>query len=409
MNQRLAPVEPHGTEPTAAEHALTAAWQRALAGDAVVCSQWHTVEGDGWHWQADGAVVRPGTGDWTAMNWQGSPDPALRVLRNFVIEITVTGSARAAGISFGPYKDFLTTLEPGHTRRLQLEVDADAGCWTFRVDGQLMPRCWWDANLKRIDDLLNGVFTLKAHCAEQVRFHDLTLSTFQSSCQLSVIIVCHLFLQRLRITLRNWCYQNLPTGAYEVLVVNPGSPDGTHEHLAAVARSFPHVRVREIPAAPAMATNKGMLINYGLRASRGAWIWLTDADCLFGPDSAATALTYIRQREPQLFYAERRHLCTAQTDALLAGRLDGLHDFATLAQMEQPHHVDCSPWGYTQIVPRHVLERIPYPNQIAGFARSDLHFSEACTRLGIRPERIPGLFCLHLDHPFAWNGAAHFL
>lgn len=389
--------------------AFVTGWQQTLAGVASAREQWHTVEGDGWGWQPDGAVVHHGAAEWSALGWYGGAGILLPALRNVVIELSVSGNARAAGISFGPYKDFLAPLEPGRSRRLQLEIDAAAGCWTFRVDGELMPRTWWDAQITGVNDLLNGVFTLKAHAFEQVHFHDLALHSFVSSCKLSVIIVCYRFVQRLRITLRNWCYQELPAGAYEVLVVNPGSPDGTHEYLATVARSFPHVRVREVPAPPALANNKGRLVNYGVQASRGAWTWLTDADCLFAPGSAAAVLSYIRQRQPRLFYAERRHLSQTQTDALLAGRIDGLRDFAALAGQQHRHRVEHEPWGYTQIIPRYVMETIPYQTQVTGYDGSDQRFVEACKQRGILPEPVPGLFCLHLDHPFAWHGTTGFL
>jgi hypothetical protein len=398
------------TDDTGPAQHLVGGWQRALAGDPQARAQWQTDQGGQWVWQRDGLLVKPTGAEWSSFGWSEYRPAALKELGNVAIELTVSGKAEAAGLSFGHFKDFLARLGPGTDRRhLQLEVDLAAGCWTFRVDGQLQDRCWWDAALQGTDDLVNGRLALKARGAEQVLFQDLTLHTFQASCRLSVVLTCYRFLQRMRVALRNWCHQTLPFGAYEVLVVNPGSPDGTHEHLAAVARSYPHVRIREVPVEPSLVMNKGAMINCGVRASRGEWVWLTDADCLFSPACAAAVLDRIRGQGPRLFYGRRLHLTACQTDALLAGRLDGVRDFEALCRSTSPKPPDDAPWGYTQIMHRSILELVPYPEDFNHFAHSDGMFAADCQRHGIQPEQIDGLFCLHLDHPFAWYGTNVFL
>jgi hypothetical protein len=290
-----------------------------------------------------------------------------------------------------------------------LEVDTAAGRWAFRIDGQLMQRFWWDAAVGSVDDLINGMLMLKGRRIDHVLFQGLAVYTFEASCQLSVIMICHRFLQRLRVTLRNWCHQSLSSGAYEVLVVNPHSPDGTHEHLAAVASSYPHVRVREVVVEPHLAMNKGMMLNRAIDASRGQWIWLTDADCLFSPTCAATVLERIDGRMQRLFYGQRRFLTVSQTDALLAGRIDGLREFDALATSANPRGPENAPWGYTQIGHRSTFQRIRYRENLNHFAHSDGMFVEECKRRRIVPEQVHGLFCLHLEHPFSWYGTNLFL
>jgi glycosyl transferase family 2 len=397
-----------GSLPTTAD-ALTGAWRRAAAGDEAARGEWSRAEGGTWTWCADGLELRKDGAEWSAFEWTLGGPAALEALGNFVIEVVVSGSAQAAGLSFGPFKDFLTPVGAGRERHLQLEVDAGGGCWAFRVDGQIVPRQWWDAAVRSVDDLRRGVLSLKAHGAETVRFRALGVQGLEASCRLSVIITCHRFIQRLRVTLRNWCHQSLPTGTHEVLVVNPGSPDGTHEHMAAVASSYPHVRVRELLVDGALATNKGVMINRALAASRGEWIWLTDADCLFGPGSAARVLDYVATRPPRVFFGQRRHLTAAQTAGLLAGRLDGGSDFDALAEGASLREPDNAPWGYTQIVRRQVTQTIRYRETFNHFARSDEVFIDDCRHRRIAPEQVPGLFCLHLDHPFAWHGTNDFL
>ena len=182
------------------------------------------------------------------------------------IEAAIAGSAASAGLSFGPYLDFLAPLPAGSWARwLSLELHAGSDTWTFRVDGRLTtPR--WDGT-PGARRMLDGEPSLKALGPAQVTFTDVTVRRFPARCHLSVILTCHRFLQRLRIALLAWCRQDAPAGSFEVIVVNPASPDGTAEHLAAVARSFPQVRIRELFVdAPA---HKPALINHAVRASAG--------------------------------------------------------------------------------------------------------------------------------------------
>ena len=372
--------------------------------------QWEVVDGGEWSWDADGVRVK-GTGtEWIALRWLPWHGDEARTLEHFAITVSVSGDAGAAGLSFGGFKDFLVPLQNDDaTHRLELEIDVPAGCWAFRVDDRLMQRAWWDAAVHSIDDLLEGELRLKVRHAKEVQFHDLRLHKQERTCQLSVIITCYRFVQRLRLSLHNWCHQTLPADAYEVLVVNPESPDGTHEHLAAVTRSYPHLRVREITVDAALAMNKGAMINRAIEMSRGRWIWLTDADCMFGADVGASVLSRLNGQTNSLFFGERRFLSAEQTDALLSGRVDPLREFDALASAVEPGRREEFQWGYTQIVHRSTLERLRYTEEFNHFAHSDGVFAEACKRAGVKPRKIPGLFCLHLDHPFSWYGSDMFL
>lgn len=384
-------------------------WQSAVAGVEASRAMWKVVDGD-WSWRDNGVSVSANGPEWLALAWQGWLAETYRSLGNFLIEVTVSGSAEAAGLSFGPYKDFLANLDSGNTtRRLQLEVDTGAGCWVFRVDGKLMTRCWWDSAVSGVEDLITGTLTLKAKRVRQVQFQNLAFHTYKASCRVSVIMTCYRFLQRLRLSLRNWCHQDLPSGAYELLIVNPQSPDGTHEHLAAVSRSYPHIRVREIPVSTRNVKNKGAMINKAIAQSRGEWIWLTDADCLFPSNCLAAVLEQIDGRSGHLFYGQRRYLTSAQTDALLAGRMDGLLQFNELAHGATVRAPENAPWGYTQIVHRSAFKRVSYREEHNHFAHSDGMFVADCKRRSITPRQIDGLFCLHLDHPFSWYGTDTFL
>jgi hypothetical protein len=385
-------------------------WKRAIGGDLDARSEWRVTQGGPWSWPGDALEVTASGSEWSAIEWQRFDWGALERLCNFVVEVTVAGEGGYAGLSAGHYKDFLVELEPeAGERRLQLRVDGTAGLWGFSVDGAWRERQWWDSAITGPADIRNGTVTLKARNPGRVRFRDLTIRSCTTRCQLSVILTCYRFLQRLRVSLKNWINQSLGFGEHELLIVNPESPDGTHDYLQTVMHSYPHIRVREILTPRQRGTNKGAMINRALGVAQGEWIWLADADCIFSPDASAAVLREIGGRTNTLFFGERRYLSTITTNSLLSGRVDGLTEFDVLLRKAEPRSPDSAPWGYTQIAHRTVFDRVRYREHLDHFAYSDLRFVEDCQRLHIGVEQLPGLACLHLEHPFAWYGTNSFL
>lgn len=211
---------------------LVREWQGAVAGDEQGQASWQTEEGGLWSWEQHGVVVRNSGTEWSSLILSRCNGSTLRELKYFAIEVKLSGKAKAAGLSFGYFKDFLADLDSSTgCRHLKLQVDVAAGCWAFLVDGLLQNGCWLDSAIHSIDDLVNGTL------------------------------------------------------------------ERVHNQL----------------------------------------------------------------------------------------------------------------WGYTQIVQRSTLERVPYPEQFNHFARSDEQFVEDCKGHGIHPEQVNGLLCLHLDHPSAWYDTEIFL
>jgi hypothetical protein len=329
---------------------------------------------------------------------------------NLVIELTVSGQGEAAGISFGHYRDLLAPLRGSDARRIHVEVDAEWGTWLLRVDGRVEPREWWNDAITSSDELLNSHLSLKARHAADVLFRDFAVRKLERVCRVSVVLTCSRFVQRLRLALRTWCEQDLPTGSLEIIVVNPASPDGTAEHLAAAARAWQHVQVREVEVPPSLATNKGAMINRAVEASRGAWVWIADADCLFAPPTAREALQQAEAAPRHLYFLRRQHLSQEQTDALLAGRLDPVRDFDRLAVAAHGGPAqDRAPWGYSQLVPRALIDVVRYREDVNNFASTDEVFVADCRHHGYAPRELEGLLCLHLEHPLSWYGTAGFL
>src|SRR6266536_6695632 len=147
-------------KPSSAELAydLIREWNRALAGDQQAQADWRVDEGGAWSWHDDGLHAESSGADWSTLNWQRCNSEALQELKNFVVEVWISGKAEAAGLSFGAYKDFLAPLEPEMgTRYLQVEVDVASSRWAYRVDGRLMARNWWDSAIQSMEDIVNGM------------------------------------------------------------------------------------------------------------------------------------------------------------------------------------------------------------------------------------------------------------
>jgi hypothetical protein len=321
----------------------------------------------------------------------------------------LSGAADAAGISFGDFKDFLVPVEAHMGERcLQVDIDAATNRWGFRVDGVRKERQWWDSGVHSVVDLLDGVLSVKARHADEITCREVMVRPYESSTRVSVIMTCYRFARRLHVALRNWCHQSVPSGALEVLVVNPESPDGTHQQIAAAASAYPEVRVREIAIDGAMARNKGYLLNRAVEIAQGDWIWFTDADCIFPCGAAAHVLSKVTTGQ-LLFYGERRHLTRRQTDLILAGRTDAAAEFEDLMRAADARAADAFPWGYSQILHRTLASQIRYTETVDNFSSSDGAFVDECRRRGLGIQRIDGLVCLHLHHPFAWYGTDVYL
>lgn len=95
------------------------------------------------------------------------------------------------------------------------------------------------------------------------------------------------------------CLQSLvsQTGVpFELIVVNDHSSDRT----AAIAASFPNVRVIDAGPLPAGWTGKNNAVSAGARAAHGSWLLFTDADTIHSPGSLVLALTEAEENHADL-------------------------------------------------------------------------------------------------------------
>jgi glycosyltransferase involved in cell wall biosynthesis len=107
--------------------------------------------------------------------------------------------------------------------------------------------------------------------------------------ELSVVVCTHNGAATLRACLESLASQAIDAGAYEVVVVDNASTDGTAGILDEVARRFPAIR-RVDEGRP----GKSRAANAGLEASRGRVVAFTDDDVLVPPDWAARIVAGFR-------------------------------------------------------------------------------------------------------------------
>ncbi len=97
--------------------------------------------------------------------------------------------------------------------------------------------------------------------------------------QISVVVPTYNRIDTLRYVIPALVAQDLRPGAFEVIVADSRSNDGTAEFLAEIARSSPNVR-----HLPGPYTGRAGARNAGIAAARAPIVLFTDADIIASPD-----------------------------------------------------------------------------------------------------------------------------
>ncbi|MDQ6929356.1 MAG: glycosyltransferase, partial [Candidatus Eremiobacteraeota bacterium] len=97
--------------------------------------------------------------------------------------------------------------------------------------------------------------------------------------KISVVIPTYNRLEELQHTIPALLASDLPADAYEILVADSQSTDGTAQYLAGVAKDAP--RVRHLPGA---YSGRGAARNAGIHAASASVILFNDSDIIASPD-----------------------------------------------------------------------------------------------------------------------------
>ncbi|MBC5829714.1 MAG: glycosyltransferase [Candidatus Eremiobacteraeota bacterium] len=108
--------------------------------------------------------------------------------------------------------------------------------------------------------------------------------------EVSIVIPTYNRLDTLQHVIPSLLIQDLTPGAFEIIIADSNSNDGTKEYLAEVARD--HAVVRHLPGP---YSGRAMARNAGIAAARGNVILFTDADIIASPTLAARHLEHHRR------------------------------------------------------------------------------------------------------------------
>jgi glycosyltransferase involved in cell wall biosynthesis len=206
--------------------------------------------------------------------------------------------------------------------------------------------------------------------------------------------------------------QQLPDGALEVVVADPGSPDGVASYLEDFAAHQTRLRVVHLPLNPRYHRNRGVGINRAFDVSSGQVVIGIDGDMVFSPTLIGDLEGQVL-RDPRYVYGIRRRVVgRGNTEAILRGELDPIAKFEVLSKSESDGEENpfVGVLGYCQAVHRSAFARARYPEEFDMVNQSDIVFVERLGReAGVQPRFLEDLTALHLWHPRNWAGTQDLL
>jgi len=232
--------------------------------------------------------------------------------------------------------------------------------------------------------------------------------------EVSILVGVYRYLQRFRIFAQGLLSQKYDNRNVEIIVANPGSPDGLSEYLQtlnkALESSGPHFT--EVRVDERHKSNRGALIQEAFENSNGRYVIGMDCDIVVPTDFVDTIVKAMRENSKSVVGVYRNFLKEETTAKILVGMVDPVRDFNVLLKSED--EIEAQGFrgvlGYCQAASREAWESVNgYPTEFNDIARSDIAFVELLTKKGFRTLFLDKLRVLHLHHPRDWTGTSHFL
>lgn len=191
--------------------------------------------------------------------------------------------------------------------------------------------------------------------------------------RVSLIVIAYREADRIALTLRSILAQ-AGGPAFEVIVVDDGSPDGTGEIVAALAADEPRLRLVRLP----QNVGRGLARAAGVAAARGTMVGFVDADITLPADWLARCVAALPG------HAGVGGIALPDGDAAVVARLTGV------ALRPQPGSRAVT--GNNVLFEGAVLRTIPFPDTPLG---EDFRLVSRLERAGHRFATVPGLVVLH--------------
>jgi GT2 family glycosyltransferase len=214
------------------------------------------------------------------------------------------------------------------------------------------------------------------------------------SLRISVVIPTYNRLDTLRFVIPALVAQDLPPDAYEVIVADSHSNDGTAEYLAEIAREHPHIR-----HLPGPYTGRASARNAGIEAARAALVLFTDADIIASTDLLSAHLARHAGGRKAVIGCE---IQVDSYDEYLRKRDDPLHEDAL-----HPRTRKRLTWLYFMTgncsVPKADLDRVGrFDEDFTGYGHEDLELGYRIQHAGIPIEYAPEAVNYHW-HPVPYD------
>ncbi|GAC1580416.1 MAG: glycosyltransferase family 2 protein [Candidatus Elarobacter sp.] len=213
--------------------------------------------------------------------------------------------------------------------------------------------------------------------------------------RISVVIPTYNRLDTLRHVIPSLVAQDLRRGAFEVVVADSNSTDGTREYLADVAREHPFVR-----HLPGPYSGRASARNAGIEAAHGRIVLFTDADIIASPDLLSRHLAHHERPGVRAIVGME-----VQVDSY-ADYLEKRADRAKRTPLhgERPKRLS---WLYfltgNASVPKAELDRVGrFDEDFTGYGHEDLELGYRLQRGGVPIEYEPGAVDYHW-HPVPWR------